>query len=444
MKRSILFLVLIASFAFYSCNRNESPAESELKNSPETEKIDFATDFPQESLSAKITANERGFFDVTLFTEEVSFANNNYEIGDGKLLNFKFQSNNSDAYEGEYFLGSDQHEQILYAAGISAAKESETTWFIGFEAGKVDITSVEGNLILTFELYSNDQVLTGSVELFEGENLEYVQPISGTASKKATNKAMCSGCSDTYGDILSPSTAAWAAKKFAPVLYFDKAASKFPTTGANVFANSNNKTCGQKLSLKKGINTSGSLSEAETYYQITNCSNDPRRIFITYWWTYYRQDNCFWNSGGHDYDWERIVVQVNKDTWKPSTVTYFQHKGHYTRRLHSDRATVYVGKIGHGSYHNSGGSGGCAYWADYRNPGPKWETKNNPLVELRCNGPEWMSFSGKWGNPAPSPLFRGRDYCNLKPCKSEGILTRGCDRGDYKSTQLGKIEREFN
>ena len=94
-----------------------------------------------------------------------------------------------------------------------------------------------------------------------------------------------------------------------------------------------------------------------------------------------------------------FYVNRNRLNGQVAKVVFHQHDGHYTRRhavlgtydTEGDRPIVYIRKIAHGSYHahcdgrctfteffTQGclGSvnycqGGCAYWDDFRNPGPE-------------------------------------------------------------------------
>src|SRR5690606_40402774 len=71
-------------------------------------------------------------------------------------------------------------------------------------------------------------------------------------------------------------------------------------------------------------NSPSSLS-FPTYYEVQQHPSRPNRVFIDYWWTYNIQSNCFSNLGGHDYDWEHVIVQVDTEANKVISVTYFQH-----------------------------------------------------------------------------------------------------------------------
>jgi len=201
-------------------------------------------------------------------------------------------------------------------------------------------------------------------------------------------------------------------------------------------------------------------TKSRTYYKVHCCSSASNRFFIDYWWFYYRQDNCLFNSGGHDYDWEHVVVQVTGDPANVSamdlvSITYYQHSGRYTRKkanmpiVDTTHPIVYVGKVAHGSYHNSGGIGGCCYWDDYRNLGSanrKWQTWATPssLIQLSCDSsaPSWMTFPGDWGQAGKGPLFRGIDYCTLTTCvgsTTASCTTSGCARSDYVGSTIISI-----
>ncbi len=326
--------------------------------------------------------------------------------------------------------------KIIYAMMISEGK------VIGITDGSIEIKEVEESV---YQI--NYDLVTENNASLKGEMPIDICPNElGTGLKAATD--YCSGCNDNYngnGLGVTSSEALAMAKRYAPIWKFDNAASTFPDNITTIWKASGNKSCGSKLTLDdRSIITKKNLN-FNTYFDVQVSPEDDRRVFIDYWVIYARQPNCTGNSGGHDYDWEHIVVQFNRTNWNRSTVTYFQHSGSFTKRLNSDHPTVFVGKVGHGSYDNSGGSGGCCYWADYRNPGDVVNAENH-LYQLRCSNSK-MAFNGDWGNSGKGPLYRGRDYWNFDPCEGSRLrlcTESGCYRSDYRSTRLGKIERGFN
>lgn len=168
------------------------------------------------------------------------------------------------------------------------------------------------------------------------------------------------------------------AEKYKPIYYFDGSGPShclpdWPSSG-------NDNTCRTSF-----------LANTPSFVQYNICGSDE---VYTYWLWYGDQKGCIVVfDQGHGNDWEHVSVFVRDGEVKK--VIYFQHKGRYTRRrgtfsMSGERPHVYVGKIGHGSYHagcdgvcsateffTQGclGSvnycqGGCGYWDDFRNPGP--------------------------------------------------------------------------
>jgi hypothetical protein len=216
-------------------------------------------------------------------------------------------------------------------------------------------------------------------------------------------------------------TSQFLAKKFAPQLRFDKAASTFPMSAQDYynkvietglynkrfncdcfskeFPDNNKANCKSRAyhntdrqSPTSGQYTSkvwqddelswapnGNAVKIPTYFKAFECG---RQIRIVYWWFYGWQENCSPNyySGQvsyHHADWERILVTLSEDESRVAAVTYFQHSGWYTRlaeggdrnrfaganykpgfeKFEINHPVVYVGKRQHGSYHNEGGTG---------------------------------------------------------------------------------------
>lgn len=185
------------------------------------------------------------------------------------------------------------------------------------------------------------------------------------------------------------------------------------------------------------------LGRIPTYYQYAACNGAE---YVMYWWFYGYQPDCDGTSGEHPADWERICVKVVDG--ELNRVLFFQHGGQYTLfadnpdlELHDDRRpVVYVGAQQHGSYHDTGGIGGCCYFEDYRNPGPSGQWKemhtweNLVRLSLDEDSPEWMKCWGPecWDG-ITSPLRRG-SLCNLPGCVGEYECVAGeaggCTRGD--------------
>lgn len=258
------------------------------------------------------------------------------------------------------------------------------------------------------------------------------------------------GCSESNTKITGNDAANWASK-FAPLVKFDRAAPDYPTSVEDVWASSNPTSinCGSTLALTNAV--SPSVPNFPTYYDVQQHPSDADKVFIDYWFTYKRQEPCAAGQGGHDYDWEHVVIQFKKSTQRIVTVTYFQHGGWYTKDWRNvaagTRLVAFVGKKAHGMYHDSRSSSffgfECTYYGDYRNPadaGDEFGAWNN-LLQMSCEKTEF-NFSGTWGASGKGPLFRDRAYWNFAGCKgSDGLFgTDGCSASDFAvGTILGSI-----
>ncbi len=226
------------------------------------------------------------------------------------------------------------------------------------------------------------------------------------------------------------------AEEFAPVLVFDqdqgeKAHRCFPMDAGywfeirKVFPYTSD--CEPDCIIENMDYISIFLSQVPTYYYYKRCFDAE---YVMYWWFYGYQPDCDVESGEHSADWERIAVKIVDG--KLDRVLFFQHAGQYTKltsnselqRLYGGRPVVFVGAQNHGSYHDTGGTGGCCYFQDYRNPGPyatwkkmlTWE--NLVRLSLDDDSPEWMKCpdAGCWPNCCKGPLHRGEDLCNMSAC----------------------------
>ncbi|CAL4069412.1 unnamed protein product [Meganyctiphanes norvegica] len=242
-------------------------------------------------------------------------------------------------------------------------------------------------------------------------------------------------------------------KQYAPILRFDSkfgtSSSCFPSSASDYYnaRNSNNKNriCNTAYSTM----TSGSVP---TYWRAMECGEN---LHIAYWFFSGYQDTCFLWLGAHDSDWERVVVKVEnyKTSAKLGAVIFYQHSGWYTKKpgnyeVHDGtHPTVYSGKNSHGSYHDDGGSGGCCYYEDFRNPGSKNQHMRTwlNLEELRRgeSKPDFMKdmSSKKKFDTIPSPLERADTYelCRLKGCKGSKLklcTTSGCAKSEIASDQI--------
>jgi hypothetical protein len=153
--------------------------------------------------------------------------------------------------------------------------------------------------------------------------------------------------------------------------------------------------------------------QVPTYYRVIY--DEEGRARIAYWWFYGWQAHCNAGlpafipydgpDGAHHGDWEHILVTTTPDRSRAEYVTYFFHGDWYTRQYpdystegEEERPVVYVGRVGHGSYHSQDhggfGDGGpyyCCEYADHRNPTADtwWYTHQN-LISLDANSESWM------------------------------------------------------
>lgn len=170
-------------------------------------------------------------------------------------------------------------------------------------------------------------------------------------------------------------------------------------------------------------------NQIPTYYMASQVGTNA--VLIRYWYFYAWQSTCFASAGSHAADWESMAVLiVNGELQR---VAYYQHGGWYAREkggfevTNGSHPVAYVGKNAHGSYHDTGGSGGCLYFEDFRNPSSNdyhMDTWNNlNLLERGSGSPAWMNCTGSGcfdgiGHPIeqtgnlPSMGGCGKDGCN--------------------------------
>nr|XP_027215236.1 uncharacterized protein LOC113808108 [Penaeus vannamei]XP_027215280.1 uncharacterized protein LOC113808144 [Penaeus vannamei] len=186
--------------------------------------------------------------------------------------------------------------------------------------------------------------------------------------------------------------------------------------------------------------------EVPTYWHAMECG---RHLHIAYWSFYGYNHNCDCCSGERNAWWEFLVVKVREWSTNPHMheVMFGQKEGWYTRiagnyELHDESHPVaYVGRAGHGFYHDSGGSNTCCYYEDTRNPGEPdhyMMTWHN-LVELRKDeyGEDWMLEPGThhWSG-LQVPTFRDNwDLCNLAGC--DGSFLQVCTKAGCAKSDIG-------
>ncbi len=170
------------------------------------------------------------------------------------------------------------------------------------------------------------------------------------------------------------------------------------------------------------------------YYMAKRCGDDS--VVIRYWYFYAWQSTCFLSFGSHAADWESLAVLVTGGELR--RVAFYQHGGWYTRNagefetVGGTHPVAYAGKNAHGSYHDQGGSGGCLYFEDFRNPGSndyRMDTWNNMVLLRRGAGaPDWMNCTGSGCfDGIGHPVEQTGELCGSGGCGKDG-----CDR-----TRLG-------
>jgi phage terminase large subunit-like protein len=155
--------------------------------------------------------------------------------------------------------------------------------------------------------------------------------------------------------------------------------------------------------------------QVPTYYRARRAP-DSGQLRIDYWWFYGHQPPCdVYGHGEHMADWEKVMIITNQAQTKVAAVVYDQHSGWYTKIVGQGppnfpyeedfdpeiggylRPIVFVGENSHGAYHNTRHFTTplltCAYFEDWRDPGPdtKWYTHESPLLDLDGNEQAWMA-----------------------------------------------------
>ena len=124
---------------------------------------------------------------------------------------------------------------------------------------------------------------------------------------------------------------------------------------------------------------------------------------------------------------------------KLSRVAFYQHGGWYSREaggfetVEGTHPVAYVGKNAHGSFHDSGGSGGCLYFEDFRNPGGndyRMDTWNHLVPLTRGGGsPAWMNCTGSGCfDGIGHPLEQTGDLRTMRGCGKDG-----CDKSSVNA-----------
>ncbi|WP_434391227.1 RICIN domain-containing protein [Melittangium boletus] len=173
-----------------------------------------------------------------------------------------------------------------------------------------------------------------------------------------------------------------------------------------------------------------------TYYVAQQIGTNT--VMLRYWYFYAWQSTCFASAGAHAADWESMAALIVDG--KLSRVAYYQHGGWYSKEAGTfeladgTHPVGYVGKNAHGTYHDNGGTGGCLYFEDYRNPGGndyRMDTWNNLVPLARGSGaPAWVNCTG-------SGCFDGIGH----PLEQTGDLRamRGCGKDGCGKSSVGEL-----
>lgn len=167
-----------------------------------------------------------------------------------------------------------------------------------------------------------------------------------------------------------------------------------------------------------------------TYYVADRVGTNA--VIIRYWYFYAWQSTCFTSFGSHAADWESMAALIIDGQLR--RVAFFQHGGWYSREpggfelVGGTHPVGYVGKNSHGTYHDDGGSGGCLYFEDFRNPGGNdyhMDTWNNLVALARGDGmPDWMNCHGSdCFDGVGHPIEQTGDVRSMGGCGKDG-----CDR----------------
>lgn len=225
------------------------------------------------------------------------------------------------------------------------------------------------------------------------------------------------------------------AQQFAPRLRFDQETTTgsgdsskcFPSDAGTYYTQRAAGASPQSLCNKDYSSVAN--NQVPIYYQAEKVGTNA--VLLKYWFFYAYQSTCFLSFGSHAADWEGMTVLVVNGQMK--RVAYSQHSGWYAKEIgnfevvNGTHPVGYVGKNAHGTFHDSGGSGGCLYFEDFRNPGGNdyhLDSWNN-LVQLQrgSGAPDWMNCQGSaCFDGIGHPMERG-DLRSLAGCGSDG-----CDK----------------
>lgn len=272
---------------------------------------------------------------------------------------------------------------------------------------------------------------------------KFIAPQSSYAAGARCSGRYCDNmqlymCQADAGDVSFDLNA--LAQKFAPRLRFDQKFGEdsgdqskcFPSDAGTYYDGRQSGASPQSL-CNQNYSTIAN-NQVPIYY--TAASVGTNTVVIRYFFFYAWQSTCFVTAGSHAADWESMVALVVNG--QLARVSYHQHSGWYTKEpgqfevVGGTHPIGYVGKNAHGTFHDSGGSGGCLYFEDFRNPGGNdyhMDTWNN-LTEVKrgAGQPAWMNCQGSGCfDGIGHPLERG-ELSERTGCGSDG-----CDKSSMGS-----------
>jgi len=234
-------------------------------------------------------------------------------------------------------------------------------------------------------------------------------------------------------DAVAPFDYAALAAQFAPRLRFDQETTTGSGEQSKCFPGDPGTYSAQRaqgasaVSLCNKDYSTIADGRVPTYYVASALGANA--VIIRYWYFYAWQSTCFGGLGSHAADWESMAVLIVDGQLR--RVAFVQHNGFYSREpggfelVGASHPVGYVGKNAHGTYHDAGGSGGCLYFEDYRNPGGNdyhLDTWTNLVPLARGAGsPEWMNCYGTGCfDGIGHPLDQTGDVRFMAGCGSDG------------------------
>ena len=152
------------------------------------------------------------------------------------------------------------------------------------------------------------------------------------------------------------------------------------------------------------------------YARVATDPENPGTVVLQYWFWWIFND---WNDK-HEGDWEMIQLLFDADSaeaalaTEPRAVAFAQHEGSEVspwddRKLlkDGDHVAVYPGQGSHAAYYTQarwfGKSAAAGFGCDNTGLSDGLSaTELRPRVELLADDTDWLTFTGRWGQKAPS------------------------------------------